>query len=119
MNLNAVMPRLSMIAALDNYGKVYFSLAHATTDSDVIATFLQHLIRILDRDDPGWQDSTVFLLDNATYHVSEETQVVMRKLGLQVIYSGPYSYSAAPIETLFSGIKLGQLNPNNESTGKR
>ena len=43
----------------------------------------------------------------------------MRQLGLQVIYSGPYSYSAAPVETLFSGIKLGQLNPNNESTGKR
>ena len=108
-----------MIAALDNFGRVYFSLAHATTDSDVIATFLHHLIRILDQDDPGWQDNTVFLFDNATYHVSADIQAVMRQLGLQVIYSGPYSYSAAPVETLFSGIKLGQLNPNNESTGKR
>ena len=38
-NLNAISPRLSMIAALDCDGKVWFSLAHATTDSDVIATF--------------------------------------------------------------------------------
>ena len=39
--LNTVSPRLSMIAALDTDGKVWFSLAHAATDSDVIALFLK------------------------------------------------------------------------------
>ena len=39
--LNTVAPRLSMIAALDTDGKVWFSLAHAATDSDVIALFLK------------------------------------------------------------------------------
>jgi len=37
---HAVSPRLSMIAALDTEGKVYFSLSHATTDSDAMMTFI-------------------------------------------------------------------------------
>ena len=39
--LNTVAPRLSMIAALDTDGKVWFSLSHAATDSDVIGLFLK------------------------------------------------------------------------------
>ena len=35
------------------------------------------------------------------------------------MFSGPYSYSAAPIETLFSLIKLGELNKDYGSTGKK
>ena len=35
------------------------------------------------------------------------------------MFSGPYGYDAAPIETLFSHIKLGDLNPENQPTGKR
>ena len=34
------------------------------------------------------------------------------------MYSVPYSYSAAPIETLFGALMLGELNLTNESTGK-
>ena len=102
VRLHAIMPRLSMIAAMDTDGKVWFSLSHATTDSDVIALFFNHLVSSLDRDQPGWQDSTVFLWDNAPYHSSNDTQQLIHKLGLQIIYSGPYSYSAAPVETLFS-----------------
>ena len=43
----------------------------------------------------------------------------MRKLELDVIFSAPYSYSTAPIELLFGSLKFGDLNPDNESTGKR
>ena len=108
-----------MIAALDSEGRVWFSLAHSTTDGNIIALFLKHLVAALDADRPGWQDDTVVLWDNATYHASAETQSIVRKLGLQVVYSGPYSFSAAPIETLFSGLKRGELNPDNIATGKR
>lgn len=119
LRLNTVAPRLSMITALDTDGKVWFSLAHATTNSDVIALFFQHLVRLLDRDSPGWQDDTVLLWDNATYHTSADSMHIVSKLGLPVIFSGPYSYSAAPVETLFSGLKLGELNPELQPTGKR
>lgn len=117
--LNSVSPRLSMIAALDTDGKVWFSLAHAFTNSDVVALFFLHLARQLDRESPGWQDDTVILWDNAPYHTSAETMRVLARLGLPVVFSGPYSYSAAPVETLFSGLKLGELNPDAAATGKR
>jgi len=42
-----------------------------------------------------------------------------RKLEVQVIYSGPYSYSAAPIEMVFGALKRGELNPERRSIGKR
>ena len=38
---------------------------------------------------------------------------------IEVIYSGPYSYSAAPIEMLFGALKQGELNPERLPTGKR
>ena len=66
--LNAVLPRLSMIAALDSQGEVWFSLSHSTTDGDVIALFLSQLIKRLDEESPGWQEDSVILWDNAPYH---------------------------------------------------
>jgi transposase len=61
----------------------------------------------------------VILWDNATYHTSAETMSVVSRLGLQVLYSGPYSYSAAPVETLFSALKSRELNIESFPTGKR
>ena len=43
----------------------------------------------------------------------------LAKLVPHVIYTGPYSYSSAPIELLFAGLKLGELNPERLPTGKR
>jgi len=44
---------------------------------------------------------------------------MIRRLGLKVIFTGPYSYDAAPIETLFSQLKCGELNPDRLQTGKK
>ena len=52
--LNSVSPRLSMIAALDNEGNVWYTLSHANTDSNMIALFLLKLTRSLDSEQPGW-----------------------------------------------------------------
>ena len=38
---------------------------------------------------------------------------------LPIVYSGPYSYSAAPIEKVFAALKLGDLNPERLPTGKK
>ena len=43
VKLNTVTPRLSMIAALDTEGRVWFSLSHSNTDSNVTITFLHNL----------------------------------------------------------------------------
>ena len=111
IQLNTVSPRLSMIAALDTDGSVWFTLSHANTDSNMMALFLYTLTTKLDIELPDWREDTIFLFDNASYHSSEETRATMQKLGLKVLFSGPYSYSAAPIELLFGGLKFGNLNP--------
>ena len=46
--LNTVSPRLSVIAALDTDGKVWFTLCHANTDSNIMILFLRHLKNALD-----------------------------------------------------------------------
>ena len=86
VKLNAVTPRLSMIAALDTEGRVWFSLSHANTDSNTMTVFLHYLTKTLDSEIPDWRDNTIFLLDNASYHRSQETKAIMHKMGLKVIY---------------------------------
>ena len=66
-----------------------------------------------------WPSHTVFLFDGARYHTSEEMREYLRKLQVEIIYSEPYSYSAAPIELLFGALKNGEINPVKEPTGKR
>ena len=114
-----VQPRLSMVTALDTDGRVYFSLSHANTDQDTYMLFLRHLIAQLDLETPGWQESSVLLADNAPFHVGAQAREYLHKMQVPAMFSGPYSYSGAPIETLFSLLKLGELNKDHESTGKK
>ena len=108
-----------MITALDTEGQVWFTLSHANTDSNMMALFLRSLDNQLERESPGWKENSIILWDNASYHASAETRTVVQTLGLKTIYSGPYSFSAAPIELLFGGLKKGELNPDGQATGKR
>ena len=38
---------------------------------------------------------------------------------LPIIFSGVYAYAGAPVELLFSALKLGDLNPERLPTGKK
>ena len=61
----------------------------------------------------------MLLLDGAKYHTGSRVREYLRKLELTVIWSGPYSYSTAPIEIVFSVLKFGELNPDKKPTGKK
>ena len=98
---------------------VLFALTQANTDSDVLLLFFLSLLERLDRDTPNWREDTIVLLDGARYHTSAETRAHFEQMRLQVIYTAPYCYDSSPIEKLFSGLKLGELNPAREPTGKR
>ena len=117
--LNSVTPRLSMIAAIDTDGQIWFTLSQANTDSNMMTLFIKSLVDILSEQDQGFKENTVFMFDNASYHTSQETRSAFSVMGLRVIYSGPYSYQAAPIELLFGGLKNKELNPSREPTGKK
>ena len=81
--------------------------------------FFRHLILQLNDERPGWQEDTIILLDGARYHTGDGIREYLHKMQLQVIWSAPYSYSTAPIELLFGGLKLGELNPDKLPTGKK
>ena len=105
-----VSPRISVIAAIDTEGHVWFALTQCNTDSNVLLTFLKALILRLDRELPGWQQETALLFDGARYHTSPEMRTHFEALDLPVIFTAPYSYSSSPIERLFAALKLGELN---------
>ena len=81
--------------------------------------YLQYLVEQLDLERPSWKEETVLLLDGAKYHTGSRVREYLRKLELTVIWSGPYSYSTAPIEIVFSVLKFGELNPDKKPTGKK
>ena len=81
--------------------------------------FFRRLILQLNDERPGWREDTIILLDGARYHTGDGIREYLHKMQLQVIWSAPYSYSTAPIELLFGGLKLGELNPDKLPTGKK
>ena len=114
-----VSPRISIIAALDSEGSVYFSLTQVNTDSDIMMLFLRHLTNKLDLERPDWRENTIFMFDGAKYHTSNEMRSYFRKMELNVIFTGPYSFTSAPIELFFAALKRGDLNPERLPTGKK
>ena len=84
-----------------------------------MTTFLRYLARQLDLESPGWQETSTILLDNAAWHANPVMKQRLARLSLPVIYSGPYCYTSAPIELMFTALKLGDLNPYRLPTGKK
>ena len=98
---------------------MYFALTQANTDADVMTLFLRYMMQQLDSEDANWKESTIILLDNAAWHSSEIMKRRLAKMSLPIIYSGPYSYSTAPAESVFAALKFGELNPDRLPTGKK
>ena len=114
-----VRPRISLIVALDTEGRIWCSLTQVNTDSDVMTLLLSYMLRQLDLETPGWQEKSTILLDNASWHSNPVMKKRLAKMQLPVIYSAPYSYTTAPIERVFAHLKLGELNPMRQGTGKK
>ena len=81
--------------------------------------FLRQLVLKLDREDVDWRDNTVLLCDNAPYHTSNGTLELMEGLRIPVLYTGPHSYDASPVELLFAAFKSRDINPSHVPQGKR
>ena len=67
--------------------------------------FFEYLIIRLDSERKGWRKHTIFLIDNAPYHKSESLMTYFKDMQLPIMFTGPHSYDAVPIELLFSAIK--------------
>ena len=57
-------------------------------------------------------------MDNALYHVSNESMQLYQDLNLPIMLNPPHDYNVAPVELVFAYLKTTSLNPDNLSTGK-
>ena len=46
-----VTPRVTLLGAIDNYGKAYVSISQANSNADTFKLFMMELIEILDQQD--------------------------------------------------------------------
>ena len=118
MPIKSVLPRISLITALDNFGKVYVCLTQVNTDSKVMGLYINELVKLLDREDSHWRDKTILLHDGAKYAQSKSTENALNDLKVPFMLSAPHSYNIAPIEIVFSALKSGNLNPEALATGR-
>lgn len=81
--------------------------------------FFQNLTKKLDDTRRGWRSNTIMLLDNASYHNSSDALAMLKKYQIPVIFTGPHSYAAVPIELLFGAFKSKDINPRLVTTGKK
>ena len=114
-----IIPRLSLIAAVDSEGRLYFSLTQATTDQNVMLIFLLSLFEQMDKELPGWRDDTIIVWDGAGYHGGAQIREYVRKMNLDMVQTAPYCYDSSPIEKVFAHLKDGKLSEDNQSLGKK
>ena len=100
-------------------GQVYLSLVQGNSNSKILEIFFHNLCRKLEKENPKYKENVVLLLDNASYHTCPATLSVLKKLKIPVLFTGPNSYLAAPIELLFGAFKSRDINPRKVPTGKR
>ena len=114
-----MQPRISMITGLDSTGKVFFSLLQANSNSSVMEMFLVRLLEQLDAERKDWRTYTLIMMDGAPYHMSQAMMAFYEKNKVPVIFTGPHSYDASPIELFFAAFKSKDINPGRLKTGKK
>jgi hypothetical protein len=68
------LPQISIIAAISNKGRIFFSVNQGSTTSITFSYFIASLCQKLDQSNSRWRESSVFLLDNASFHKSQDTR---------------------------------------------
>ena len=105
MPKKALTPRISMFAAIDTDGNLYYSVSQANNNSQTMSIFMQELCAILDNHRKGWRKNTLVIIDNAPYHISKEAMQMFEQLKVPLMFLAPYSFDVAPCELLFAHFK--------------
>ena len=79
---------------------------------------LHELCNSLDLDKPDWRDTSIILMDNASYNKTDETKEYIKKLRMPIIFTGKYSYDACPVELFFGYFKQALIFDQDTPTGK-
>ena len=81
--------------------------------------FFVGLLEQLDSENKNWRNSTIILMDGAPYHTSKAMMEFYKEYLVPVMFTGPHSYDASPIELFFAAFKSKDINPQRLKTGKR
>jgi hypothetical protein len=80
----------NIIGAVSSDGNVYFTVNRGRTNSLTFTYFLSKLITHLDAESPSWRETTVMMMDNASYHRSKMTRAFLSRNRVPYTYLGPY-----------------------------
>ena len=108
-----------MIVGISSRGEIYVSLLQSNSNASVMGIFFNSLVKKLAGENKYWYNSVVIQLDNALYHSSASTMKMFKELRVPVLFTGPHSYSASPVEYFFGAFKSKDVNPSKIKTGKR
>ena len=67
--------------------------------------FFIQLIKMLDKESKHWRKNTIIMMDGAPYHTSAHMMAFYKKYLMPVMFTGPHSYDASPIELFFAAFK--------------
>ena len=96
---------MTLISAITMDGGHYFSLISGSNNQYTYMKYLRMLSRQLDKDEPDWRETSVVLMDNARIHSTPDVLATIEELGMTVLFSGPASFEAIPVELCFAVLK--------------
>ncbi len=92
-------PRTSLIAALQHKRLLAPVLFAGTCNTLAFNAWLRQALR------PHLTANTVVVLDNASFHKSQETEQIITETGAKLLFLPPYSPHLMPIEHTFGTLK--------------
>jgi transposase len=99
--------------------KKYTSIHKANSDDHTTKLILYRLVQSLDKEGAEWRQTSILLLDGASYHKSSSTLMSLQRLRIPTMFTSPHSPMICPVELLFAQVKKGDLNPNDEQQTKK
>ena len=81
---------INIIAGISNRGNVYYTINRGKNNSKTFIAYLVKLIEHLDKENPYWRETTIFVFDNARYHRSSFIMNWYRALNIPIMFLGPY-----------------------------
>lgn len=104
------LEKVSIIGGASSKGDFYYTINVGMNNSERFWYFLLKLCIHLNTKDQNWRLKTLIVLDNAAYHRSRQMMDNYRRLKIPIMFLGPYQFSLAPMELMFSYIKQFDIN---------
>jgi transposase len=94
--------RFQILPAYTQDGIIHFMVYEGSTDTEMFEAFIETLLPYCGR----WPEpKSVLVMDNASFHYSDNIQRMCDEAGVVLRYRPPYSPDLAPIEEFFGELK--------------